>query len=304
MKSTRIRRLAAAAAVIGGLAGSLVGTIGSAGTASAASCARVYALVIPGTWETNSGATVHGMLGPAVSNLPADVVVRQIRYDATAFPWDGGGAVYGKSKATAVANANAQAASLVARCPSASIALVGYSQGADAAGDVAAEIGTGHGSIAPSKLVSVDLLADPRRAPGDPLVGPRLTGQGSGGPRQGGFGWVTSKVHSICAPGDMYCNLRKDYYVSRVAGFLAETSDPDPTQIPQYYAEAAAIFGQLLISGGAPAVAGELSDAKARQQINAYDDFLRSGAHVDYAHFEVSPGVTALQWIHDNLAGL
>ncbi|MCV4656053.1 cutinase family protein, partial [Escherichia coli] len=83
----------------------------------------------------------------------------------------------GKSKAQAVANTRGLALQMLRRCPGTKIALTGYSQGADAAGDLASEIGTGLGPIRPGQVAGVVLFADPRRSHRDNLVGPRLAGQ-------------------------------------------------------------------------------------------------------------------------------
>ena len=273
--------------------------VASAGSASAAPgpCPKVYVLAIPGTWSDGPG-----LLGSVTSNLGPDTKVSYVGYDATAFPWES--AIYGKSKAQAVANTKGLALDMLKRCPGTKIALTGYSQGADAAGDVASEIGTGREKIRPQQVAGVVLIADPRRSSKDNLVGPPLTGQGSGGPRLHGMGYVLPHAFTICAPKDLYCNVPRDYYVTRVIGYLAETSDPTPSQVGQYQAEAGAIVNEMLTRGGPGNVVNELSNARARQQIIEFNRFLQSGSHGDYGRFEVKPGVTAVAWAHQFLAGL
>ncbi len=290
-----MRRLfvAAMAVIIG-----IVGAVLSAGHAAAADCPKLYVLAVPGTWS-NDGP---GLLGPVTSGLGPETKVTYVGYDATAFPWES--AIYGKSKAQAVDNVKGLATTMLRRCPGTKIALTGYSQGADAAGDVASEIGTGRERIRPGQVAGVVLLADPRRSSKDPLVGPPLTGQGSGGPRVNGMGWLTARTRTICIPTDLYCNTPRDYYLTRIVGYLAETSDPTPSQMAQYQAEAGAIVAEMLTGGGPGRIVEELSNARARQQIIAFNRFIQSGSHGDYTRFEVKPGVTAVQWAHDYLAGL
>ncbi|GAB90904.1 hypothetical protein GORHZ_119_00310 [Gordonia rhizosphera NBRC 16068] len=262
-------------------------------------CPKLYVLAIPGTWANNQNP---GLLGAVTAGLGPETRVDYVGYDATAFPWEK--AVYGKSKAQAVANTTGLAVTMLRRCPRTRIALTGYSQGADAAGDVASEIGTGRAGIRPGQVAGVVLLSDPRRSHDNNLVGPPLEGQGSGGPRRGGMGWLLPRAFTICEPRDLYCNVPRDFYVTRIAGYLAETSDPTPSQLGQYQAEAGAIVDELLRQGGLGKVTYELSNARARQQILAFDRFLNSGSHGNYQAFEVKPGVTAVAWARNFLAGL
>lgn len=286
--------LAALASIIaGGLA------LPAAAQAAPSGCPKIYLLAVPGTWANGPG-----VLGAVTSGLGPDTQVRYVGYNATAFPWDNGGAIYGHSKAQAAANTRGLAAQMLRRCPGTKIALTGYSQGADAAGDVASEIGTARGVIRPSQYAGGVLLSDPRRSRRDALIGPPVSGQGSGGPRLDGFGWVSNRTFTICQPLDLYCNVPRDYYVTRIVGYLAETSDPTPSQFAQYQAAAGVIFLDLMTRGGLGAIPGELSNAKAREQIIQFNRFLQSGAHSDYTSFAVKPGVTAVQWAHNYLAGL
>ncbi|MYR07608.1 cutinase family protein [Gordonia sp. SID5947] len=273
--------------------------VGSPSTAAPGRCPEIYVLAVPGTWADGHSP---GILGAVTSGLGPETRVQFVGYDATAFPWEK--AVYGKSKAQAVANTTGLATSMVRRCPRTRIALTGYSQGADAVGDVASEIGTGRAAIRPGQVAGVVLISDPRRSRRDNLIGPPLSGEGSGGPRLDGMGWVKPRAFTICEPLDLYCNVPRDYFITRIVGYLAETSDPTPSQISQYQAEAGAIVAELLTLGGPGKIVEELGNARAREQITMFNRFLKSGAHGNYATFQVRPGVTAAQWAHDFLAGL
>ncbi|MCR5978912.1 cutinase family protein [Gordonia jinghuaiqii] len=262
-------------------------------------CPELYVLAVPGTWANGVSP---GILGEVTAGLGPETQVQYVGYDATAFPWEK--AIYGKSKAQAVANTKGLALQMLRRCPGARIALVGYSQGADAAGDVASEIGTGRAEIRPSQVAGVVLISDPRRSVRDNLIGPPLRGEGSGGPRVDSMGWVLPRAFTICEPTDVYCNVPRDHFVTRIVGYLAETSDPTPSQFGQYQAEAAAILRELLTLGGPGAIVEELGDERAREQILSFSRFLQSGSHGTYRDFEVRPGVTAVAWSHRFLAGL
>lgn len=267
--------------------------------AAPSACPSLYVLAVPGTWADGRNS---GLLQAVTSGLGPRTQVRFVGYNATAFPWER--SIYGKSKGQAVANTTGLALDMLRRCPRTKIALTGYSQGADAAGDVASEIGSGRAAIRPQQVAGVVLISDPRRSSRDNLVGPRLTGQGSGGPRLGGMGWLLPRSFTICAPTDLYCNVPRDYYLTRIIGYLAETSDPTPSQFGQYQSEAAAILGELLIGGGPGKIVEELGDKRAREQIVMFNRFIQSGAHNDYAAYEVKPGVTAVEWARERLASL
>lgn len=111
------------------------------------------------------------------------------------------------------------------RCPLTSYVLVGFSQGAVIAGDVASDIGNGRGPVDEDLVLGVTLIADGRRqeGPGGGIdVPPTPPGQGaevtlhelpilSGmgltmtGARDGGFGDLDRRTNEICARGDLIC---------------------------------------------------------------------------------------------------
>ena len=91
-------------------------------------------------------------------------------------------------------------------CPASKAALIGYSQGADSAGDVAADIGCRRDPIGPDRVIAVGLVADPHQGTaGGKLVGPQVSGTGIAGPRPGGFCAVSPIVAQFCDPHDRYC---------------------------------------------------------------------------------------------------
>ena len=110
------------------------------------------------------------------------------------------------------------------RCPLTSYVLVGFSQGAVIAGDIASDIGNGRGPVDEDLVLGVTLIADGRRQQGVGLdVGPNPPGQGAeitlhevpmlssmgltmSGPRPGGFGALNDRTNEICATGDLICS--------------------------------------------------------------------------------------------------
>jgi phospholipase A/thioesterase len=109
------------------------------------------------------------------------------------------------------------------RCPLTSFVLVGFSQGAVIAGDIASDIGNGRGPIDPDLVLGVTLIADGRRQDGvGQDIGPNPPGQGAEitlqevptlselgltmtGPRPGGFGALNDRTNQICGAGDLIC---------------------------------------------------------------------------------------------------
>lgn len=109
------------------------------------------------------------------------------------------------------------------RCPLTSYVIVGFSQGAVIAGDIASDIGNGRGPVDQDLVLGVTLIADGRRQEGVGIeVGPNPPGHGAEitlhevpmlgpmglsmtGARDGGFGALNDRVNQICAEGDLIC---------------------------------------------------------------------------------------------------
>ncbi|MEV0947030.1 cutinase family protein [Rhodococcus sp. NPDC049939] len=280
----------------------------SVGTAHAApDCPDLHVVAIPGTWETSDDpaeSTPHpGLLSAVTDGLPSSVKVDYVTYAATAFPWES--EVYGASKRQAVDNARWIIEDAAKRCGNTNFALIGYSQGADAAGDLAAEIGTGLGVVPPSRIAAVGLLSDPRRSPTDALVGPPVAGSGAGGPRIGGFGWVSQNTRTFCAYGDLYCSTPQDDFVTRLAGFLAQASDPSWALLGQYQQEILAIWNDLMAAGGMPTLMAQLDDESNERRVDELQKFYESNAHQDYTRYAVdSSGTSATTWLRNWLRSM
>ncbi|MDT7758458.1 MAG: hypothetical protein QOH27_4356 [Mycobacterium sp.] len=109
------------------------------------------------------------------------------------------------------------------RCPLTSFVIVGFSQGAVIAGDIASDIGNGRGPIDQDLVLGVTLIADGRRDEGVGIdIGPNPPGHGAEitlhelpmlssmgltmtGSRVGGFGALNDRTNQICASGDLIC---------------------------------------------------------------------------------------------------
>ena len=178
------------------------------------SCSPSEIVAVPGTWETNKNANPDvpvGMLKPITDKVEeklGDTVTSVYpAYEATAFDQ---GVPYADSKADGVKSVTDTLRQRAARCPATVFSIIGYSQGADIAGDIAENIAQGRGPITASKLRATVLIADPGRGTkGETVVGPNPPGHGIVGPRSEGFGDLD--VVTICDPApDLYCATPSD----------------------------------------------------------------------------------------------
>ncbi len=267
-------------------------------------CPTLNVVAVPGTWETSSTPDPgrgNGMLAAVTAGLPTGTRVDYVQYPATAFPWEGD--VYAASRQRAVDNARGLIAATATQCASTRFALVGYSQGADAAGDLAAEIGTGLGVVPPHRLAAVGLLSDPRRSETDILVGPPVAGNGAGGARIGGFGFVSGNVRTICAVGDLYCSTPKDDFVTRLAGFLAVAAGSAPDRFDDYRLEAEGLYNEIMLAGGIPTLQLQMTPQANDEREVEIRQFFDSQVHQDYGTYVVdNRGTTATTWLRNWLA--
>ncbi|MEV0246854.1 cutinase family protein [Nocardia sp. NPDC050712] len=178
-------------------------------TITSAGCPAVTGVFVPGTWETNAHADdtrAVGLLGPVATALTEQFGKRfEFRFPAyAAAAFDG--MAYGDSKATGIDAARTTISDVAQRCPAAKFILAGYSQGADAIGEVAASIGCHADPVAAERILAVGLVADPRHGTaGGKLVGPPVEGEGIAGPRPSGFCGLSAVTAEICAQQDKYC---------------------------------------------------------------------------------------------------
>nr|WP_172687836.1 cutinase family protein [Prescottella equi]ARX60092.1 putative secreted cutinase [Prescottella equi] len=214
VRQSRTRRTVALIATATVAGGCVALTAPAIATAAPTSCAATFNLFIPGTWETSEDADPSqpvGMLKPVADGLKAEhgraAEVYTLPYMARAFD---NGHTYADSKADALERAEQVLSKVANSCPSMKFTINGYSQGADAAGDLASAIGNGKGPVEGSRVLAVGLLADPGAGTkGAATVGPRTSGTGIADPRPQGMGKLSGRVASICDPGDLYCSIEK-----------------------------------------------------------------------------------------------
>lgn len=177
-----------------------------------AGCPDVQFLYVPGTYETNAGADPSVPVpsfkaeGPALAQRFQGQSGRLSEYFVPYLAQFNNPTPYFASEQDGVRATTAAIAATAQRCPGASFLVVGYSQGAAVAGDVATTIGQGGGVISPDKLLGVGLISDPNRNPAtEKLIGAPVVGAGLAGPRPKDFGAVGDRVITFCAPGDLIC---------------------------------------------------------------------------------------------------
>jgi Cutinase len=202
-----------------------------------ASCPDVQLIAVPGTWESSPeddplnpvqfpNALLRKVTTPISQQFPSSrVQTYTVPYTAQ-FNNPLGGVKqmsYDNSRAEGTRAAVQALTDMTNKCPLTSYVLIGFSQGAVIAGDIASDIGNGRGPVDDDLVLGVTVIADGRRQQGvGNDVGPNPPGEGaevtlhevpmlSGlgltmtGARPGGFGDLNSKTNEICAPGDLIC---------------------------------------------------------------------------------------------------
>jgi len=203
-----------------------------------ASCPDVQLVAIPGTWESsptddplNPGQFPIALLLTVTRPLQAQfgpdrVQVYTVPYTAQfRNPLSADKQMsYNDSRNEGTAATVRAMTEMNDRCPLTSYVIVGFSQGAVIAGDLASDIGNGRGPVDEDLVLGVALIADGRRQAGvGQAVGPEAPGQGAeitlkevptlsalgltmSGERPGGFGALNNRTYQICAPGDLICS--------------------------------------------------------------------------------------------------
>ena len=202
-----------------------------------ASCPDVQLISIPGTWESSlqldpfnpvqfPRALLLGVTNPIRAQFDsARLEVFTVPYTAQFHnPLSADRQMsYNDSRAEGTRAAVKAMTDMNNRCPLTSYAIVGFSQGAVIAGDLASDIGNGRGPVDQDLVLGVIAIADGRRQSGVGVeVGPNPPGQGAeitlhevptlsalgltmSGPRPGGFGLLNDRTFEICARGDLIC---------------------------------------------------------------------------------------------------
>lgn len=202
-----------------------------------ASCPDVQVVAVPGTWESAIGDDPYNPTANPMSLMLNITRPLQERFDAQradvytvpyvaqfsnpiAIPPDGQQS-YNNSRSAGTAVATDLLAGRSAECPLTNYILMGFSQGAVIAGDLASQIGAGNGPVPAERVLGVGLIADGRRDGisgtdlGAPVAGVgaelsldglRLPGITMTGARPGGFGALDDRTVQICAPTDSICD--------------------------------------------------------------------------------------------------
>ena len=202
-----------------------------------ASCPDVEMISIPGTWESSPTDDPHnpGQFPLALLLKVTNPLRQQFgsdRLDIFTVPYTAQfhnplsadkQMSYNDSRAEGTRGAVNEMRRMNDACPLTSYVLVGFSQGAVIAGDIASDIGNGRGPVDEDLVLGVTLIADGRRQDNVGRdIGPNPDGQGAEitlqevptlsalgltmtGPRPGGFGMLNDRTNEICAAGDLIC---------------------------------------------------------------------------------------------------
>lgn len=206
-------------------------------TAQPADCPDVQVISIPGTWEssaTDSPTAPHAnrrslmlqVSGPLQRQYKTGrATVYTVPYVAqfhnpVAVPPDGQ-VTYAASRKQGTDRAVAEITRVYKHCPLTGFVLMGFSQGATIAGNIASDIGNARGPIPAENVLGVGLVSDSRRVQGEAkAIGPDPEGQGVEilfgglslmgvdlqGKRDGAFGTLAARTVSICGSRDPICN--------------------------------------------------------------------------------------------------
>ena len=202
-----------------------------------ASCPDVQLIAIPGTWESSlQDDPLNPVQFPKALLLNVTRPIREqfnsSRVETYTVPYTAqfrnpmGGPPqmsYNDSRAEGTRAAVKAMTDMNAKCPLTGYVLVGFSQGAVIAGDIASDVGNGRGPVDDDLVLGVTLIADGRRQQGvGQEIGPNPPGEGAEvvlhevpvlstlgltmtGPRPGGFGALNDKTNEICGAGDLIC---------------------------------------------------------------------------------------------------
>jgi Cutinase len=202
-----------------------------------ASCPDVLLINIPGTWESASGdnpvnpmqfpnALLHNVTATLGQQFPSSRLQTYTTPYTAQFhnPLTNDTQMsYNDSRAEGTRATVQEMTDMNTKCPLTSYVLIGFSQGAVIAGDIASDVGNGRGPVDDDLVLGVTMIADGRRqqdvgneiGPNPPGEGAEITlhevpilaglGLTMTGARPDGFGTLNGKSNEICAPGDLIC---------------------------------------------------------------------------------------------------
>lgn len=203
-------------------------------------CPAVEVLAAPGTWESAPGDDpIHPTANPWSFMLSVtqplqerysadDVKVWTLPYTAQFRNINAQEEMtYDESRTEGLSTMTGELVTMHEQCPATEFIIIGFSQGAVIAGDLAGQLGTGQGAVPAESVRGVALVADGRREPGvgqypgtwvsgvgaevalqplNLLVQPIVPGATMRGGRVGGFGVLNDRTFDICAPDDAICD--------------------------------------------------------------------------------------------------
>lgn len=224
-------------------------------------CPDLHVVVVPGTVDSSVARDPHdqrGVLAPTVNAATRDLPPGTSQTTYVPYPADFGytsaGTPYSESVAVGVAATKRQVGDVYRRCgDQTDIAIVGYSQGADVAHRVAADIGRDNGPVPAARVRGVYLISDPNRGVGSgllpgapgysaPLNGSRTRvrdlpialGGGINARSSSDFGRLNGRVVSLCITGDFACSIPENAQLVRIIANVVEQIHIDtgaPVQI-------------------------------------------------------------------------
>ncbi|MFF0452973.1 cutinase family protein [Nocardia africana] len=223
-------------------------------------CPALWVLGVQGTGQSSPEASriddtgmLGALIGPVTAAAPGLVRHTYVPYAAGfgGAPGAGGGAEpYARSVADVIADLATEAQRIVNQCPQTELALVGYSQGAQAVSQLARAIGAGNGPVPAGKVAAVALYANPERRAGGPVL-PGRPGQITPDPAPGtsgaavstvqlgappasgsgiadddaDYGALSGRVLDICAEGDLACSAPEHAALLRIGALIAAQAD-------------------------------------------------------------------------------
>lgn len=295
MNKTSTARFAAAFAIVSTLIAAVAAAplMANAAPASVSGCTKYIGVFAPGTTETRADADPSkpaGMLGEVGEKLEKLYGPGQFRAVYPSYPAEAflqSGMTYSTSK-TAGDQAMATA---MKQCPNSKFVIGGYSQGAQVANDVAVDIGAGSGPVPASSVLAAVMLANPKLGTaGSQVVGPKLDGQGIGGPAAEGFGALSGRVFDICHPEDKYCNTNtgSDSFLASLGRVLA---NPPGTVAPTTSTATQLAAGQSTTTQTATATPTSAAPSPTSGNASEFLDAVTS--NYGYADLAAAPGAAS-----------
>ena len=202
-------------------------------------CPAIEVISVPATGESSidddpaaPSFNPNALFTPLTSTLSQEFAPEDVKVWTTPYPAEIRTlqapqlATYDDSQRFGYERTTAEMVAMNQDCPLTDFVMMGFSQGAAIAGNIAEQAGAGNGPVPAERIKGVALVGDPRRDPnqgqnpGQPTAGvglelalgpfrdiaaqivPGATMRGS----RTGFGVLNDRVQNICAGGDTFCD--------------------------------------------------------------------------------------------------